>query len=130
MDKTDRYIAAWKVKAMKFVVLVLMASLGVNGFLFLRCAHLERLKNEWRTNASMAYGELITLACEYTAEKHRNDELAEAFSLQARCLLTTLVKLNVRAEIPFTPDEIHYIRTNEPNPVPFPETERGGAIGE
>jgi hypothetical protein len=128
MDNADVYVSRWKLRAIKFVLLILAVSVGANVFLFLHSAHVEGLKREWKDTAHEAVAELYITSADLAAERARNDKIAEGIEIQSRCLLTTLAKLNNQAGIPFTPDEMEYVRTNEPNPTPFPETERDGGI--
>lgn len=96
-------------------------------FWFLRAAHLEGCLHATETELLVATAAAVEYAGKYTDERNRNAVLCDALEITSRATLTALVKLSVEAGMPYTPDEIEFIR-DQREPVPFPETEPGGAI--
>ena len=118
----------WRIAA-RVLIAVLAFSLTWSAFWFFRGARLEGQKNEWMTACIAAVSEGEIWAGKYMDERNRNAKLCNALEITSRATLTALVKLSVEAGMPYTPDEIRFIKDSS-TPVSYPDSGMGGAISE
>ena len=118
----------WRIAA-RVLIAVLAFSLTWSAFWFFRGARLEGQKNEWMTLCIAAVSEGETWAGKYADERYRNAQLCDSLEVTSRATLTALIKLSIEAEMPYTSDEIKFIKDSS-TPVSYPETGMGGVITE